>query len=225
MPKICYNGFSRVKFASLAAALRYIQDKFGTILHYTLPSIVQYNKCYRDYLRQYGVDKLIERLTKEAPLLKENPKFLEFLREWVQNHPLADYDIQCYSIRDKVTILGRTFDGLKDIRANVECYGGEFNESLTCYQSTDDYSQDDVHIGYLYSSYPIFDSFDVGDDREYQNYIFKSQPITEADMNAAFKISHRFNFCMVHEHIPESSLPILYYSGEGQYMLLATAKS
>ena len=29
---------------------------------------------------------------------------------------------------------------------------------------------------------------------------------------------------MVHEQIPEDLLPILYYSGKGKYMLLASAK-
>ena len=44
------------------------------------------------------------------------------------------------------------------------------------------------------------------------------------EMEAAFAVYHRGNFCMVHEQISEGMLPILYYSGEGNYMLLATNK-
>ena len=82
-----------------------------------------------------------------------------------------------------------------------------------------------VHIGHFYESYPVFDSYDLADDRTYQNYIFCATPITENDMKDAFKNFHGFNFSMVHENMPEENLPILYYRGDGKYMLLATAKS
>lgn len=82
-----------------------------------------------------------------------------------------------------------------------------------------------VHISHFYESYPVFDSYDLGDDRIYQNYIFRPAPITEANMKDAFCTFHGFNFSMVHENISEENLPILYYRGDGKYMLLATAKS
>ena len=41
-------------------------------------------------------------------------------------------------------------------------------------------------------------------------------------METAFAIYHKGNFCVTHENIPEEELPILYYSGDGQYMLLAS---
>ena len=64
-------------------------------------------------------------------------------------------------------------------------------------------------------------TYDSCDNRTYQNYIFRTSPIAEEDMKEALKIPLNFNFCMVHEHIPKERLPILYYSGEGEYMLLA----
>ena len=85
-------------------------------------------------------------------------------------------------------------------------------------------SYSDIHIGELYENYPIFDSYDLGDDRTYQNYIFRKNEITKQDMETAFTVYYKGNFCMVHEQIPEDLLPILYYSGEGKYMLLASAK-
>lgn len=76
--------------------------------------------------------------------------------------------------------------------------------------------QCNIHIGHL------FESFDFGDNKYYQNYISSNSPITESDMKNAYGVSHRVNFRMVHESIPEDKLPILYYNGNGQYMLLAS---
>ena len=78
--------------------------------------------------------------------------------------------------------------------------------------------------GEFYENYPIFDSYDLGDDRTYQNYIFRKNEITKQDMEIAFAVYHKGDFCIVHERIPENMLPILYYRGEGNYMLLATNK-
>ena len=43
-------------------------------------------------------------------------------------------------------------------------------------------------------------------------------------MEATFSIYHTGNFCMVNEQITPELLPILYYKGDGNYMLLATKK-
>jgi hypothetical protein len=111
---------------------------------------------------------------------------------------------------------------LKDIREHIELYGREGFDGLHCWSPTEVEPYEDIHIGHFYESYPVFDSYDLGDDRTYQNYIFQNSPITENDMKNAFGVSHRANFCMAHENIPEEKLPILYYSGDGQYMLLAS---
>ena len=39
-----------------------------------------------------------------------------------------------------------------------------------------------------------------------------------------YKVGHRMNYCMVHENIPDHLLPMLYYYGDGDYMILATKK-
>ena len=146
------------------------------------------------------------------------------MREWATKEKVAIYDIQCYNIKDKITVLGHTFDGLEDVIKHRELIGKEFMRGFDCFapQNVNVYS--DIHIGELYENYPIFDSYDLGDDRTYQNYIFRKDEISRKEMEAAFAVYHRGNFCMVHEQIPEGMLPILYYSGEGNYMLLATNK-
>ncbi len=225
MAKICFPHFCKGEFASLADALKFLNRKSYTSVNSVLCDIVQYNICYRDYLRSYGIEKLIERLVEEAPQLREKKAMLHCLREWAKTEKLADYDIQCYNINDKVAILGHTFDGLDDIKEHVELYGHVvYNNLYSCWSDADVDVCDDVHIGHFYDNYPIFDSSDLCDNRTYQNYIFRTKALSECDMKEAFQMFSRFNFCMVHENIPEDKLPILYYRGEGNYMLLATKK-
>ncbi len=225
MAKICFPHHSKGQFESLEQALQTLKRERYGWAEYLLPEIVQYNVCYRDYLRAYGMEALIERLTEEAPDLRNETGSLKYLWDWwTRKEQLADYDIQCYHINDKITILGHAFNGLEDIVRHRAIIGKEFFSGFECFTPNEINEYPDVHIGELYDNYPTFDSYDVGDDRTFQNYIFRTKPITEDDMKEAFKTSHRCNFCMVHEDIPIQSLPILYYKGEGEYMLLATSK-
>ncbi|MBE6303613.1 MAG: hypothetical protein E7089_06725 [Bacteroidales bacterium] len=224
MAKICFPHYEKGEFVSLAEALKFLKRKDYSLSSDTLWKIVQYNTRYRNYLRRYGVNILIIRFIIEAPQLIKETSLLNHLRKWAAKEKLADYDIQCYNIKDKVTILGHTFNGLKDIREHVELCGREGYDGLHCWSPTEVEPYEDVHVGHFYDNYPVFDSYDLGDDRTYQNYIFRNSPIAEANMKETFCTFHGFNFCMVHENIPEDRLPILYYSGDGKYMLLATKR-
>lgn len=225
MAKICFPHYAKGVFESLAQALKTLKRKKNGWYHYMLTEIVQYNVCYRDYLRIHGMKRLIEHLIEEVPELKNEIESLEYLRNYFsRREKLAEYDIQCYHIKDQVQILGHTFSGLADIIKHRAIIGKEFYLGFECYTPKKINEYADVHIGELYDNYPIFDSSDVCDDRTYQNYIFRTSPITEDDMKEAFNTSHGFNFCMVHESISIHRLPILYYKGDGNYMLLATKK-
>ncbi len=81
----------------------------------TLAEIVKCNVYYRDYLREYGIDSLIKIITDEVAELADDKKALKHLREWATKEKVAIYDIQCYNIKDKITVLGHMFDGLKDV--------------------------------------------------------------------------------------------------------------
>lgn len=225
MSKICFPHHTRGEFASLKDAVQKLKKMKSGWSWFTLVKIVQYNICYRDHLREFGIQSLADRLIEEAPELKDDKAALDYLYEWRQEEEhIADYDIQCYNIKDDITILGHTFHGLKDIKAHREIVGREYYSGFECFtpEKTDRYN--DIHIGLISEHYPIFDHYDIGDNRSYQNYIFRNKPITENDMREAFQIPHTSDFRMVHENIPQELLPILYYFGDGNYMFLATSK-
>lgn len=224
MAKICFLHHTCGEFSSLNEAFRYLKKREYGWSWYTLTEIVKCNVYYRDYLREHGVNSLIEKIIDEVPELAGDDKALKHLREWAIKEKVAIYDIQCYNIKDRITVLGHTFDGLEDVIKHRELIGKEFMRGFDCFtpQNVNVYSG--IHIGELYENYPIFDSYDLGDDRTYQNYIFRKDKINRQDMETAFSVYRKGNFCMVHEQIPEDFLPILYYSGDGKYMLLASAK-
>lgn len=224
MAKICFPHHTRGEFGSLDEAFRYLIKREYCWYWFTLTEIVKYNVFYRDYLRKYGVDALIKEIVDEVAEIADDKKSLQHLRDWAAREKLANYDIQCYNIRDKVTILGHTFTDLNDIIKHCQIVGKEFIRGFECFTPQNVSTYPDIHIGELYENYPIFDSYDLGDNRTYQNYIFRDKEITKQELEAVLAISHKGNFCMVHEQISPSLLPILYYSGEGNYMLLATNK-
>jgi hypothetical protein len=224
MTKICFPHYALGEYDSLKKAICSIKKMNDGWLGRTLIDIVQYNLCYRAYLREFGFDLLIERLFNEVPELRKEKQSLLYLNDWwrEKNKKIAPYDIQCYNINDQVTILGHTFNGLSDIFKHRTVVGRRYTDNFHHMPNSE---YEGIHIAEIYDEYPKFDEFDCDDDRTYQNYIFRPAPITEDDMKDAFETFHGFNFCMVHENIPEEMLPILYYSGDGNYMLLATAKS
>lgn len=224
MTRICFPHHEKGEFDSLNKAVNFfIHSRNSRYIDYILEDIVRYNICYRDHWRSFGLDSLMERLSDEAPGI--DYQTLDKLRKSLEcESHVAPYDIQCYNIHDKITILGHTFNGLIDISRHCEIVGYGSFFGLNCFTPKDAESYDDIHIGEVYERYPVFDSSDLCDDRTYQNYIFRPNPITQSDMEEAFKIPHRMSCCMVHEEIPSSQLPILYYQGDGDYYLLATAK-
>lgn len=225
MATICFPHHTRGEFDSLKEAVHCLKRMNYGWSWYTLSDIVQYNVCYRDHLRQFGMKSLVDRLTEEAPELKNDQTSLDSLIQWWnKTKQLADYDIQCHAIEKDFTVLGHTFHGLKDVIDHREIIGKGLSSRFESFTPGKNETYPDIHIGEIYESYPIFDSEDLGDNRTYQNYIFRETAITADHLKQTSEMRHEINFCMVHEHIPEDRLPILYYGGDGQYMLLATAK-
>ena len=224
MARICFPHYKRGEFSSLNEAFRYLRKINYGWSWFTLTEIVKCNVGYRDCLRDSGIDSLVKKITDEVPELADDTDALNHLREWATREKVAMYDIQCYNIKDEVTILGHTFYGLDDIINHRELIGERFMQRLDCMVPKDADGYPDIHIGALCEDYPVFDSYDLGDDRSYQNYIFRKNEITKEELETVYAVYHGVNFCMVHEQIPSDLLPILYYNGDGNYMLLATNK-
>lgn len=232
MPKINIPLHHFGEFESLQQALTVLKQR-GSWHSYMLADIVLYNVCYRDHLRKHGLKSLERRLIAEAPELKDDTKALEQLRKTLEKvGPIADYDIQCHDIGHPFTLFGHTFHGLAEVYEHSRRYRncGEAQQA-----------QASVYVEAYHESYPQFDSFDVCDNRTYQNYIFRDlscsatsehkkslRPFEEFRQRlrcSALPKDDRFSYCMVHEDIPSESLPILYYPGDGRFFLLATAKA
>lgn len=81
--------------------------------------------------------------------------------------------------------------------------------------------QGPIHVGEVWDSYPVFDSGNLGDDRTYQNYIVRDRPISDMEMSDLANVHSRYDFCKLHETTPENLLPMVYYRGDGGFLLLA----
>ena len=213
----CYSSLSEVY-------------KARNISWHDLMYIVIYNKYYRDFLRKHDLEALINKLEEESEGMF-NGRDIEMFRARMQDYKVASYEIKICSTREPITILGHTFNGLHDIQRHCEL---ENNDSSSlgngegCYvpkSFSETLPYPDIHIGQLWERYPCFDSYDYANEkRTYQNYIFKKTPISKEDIVKLHKLPATTNFCKVTDEIPEDLLPILYYVGEGDTMLLATKK-
>ena len=223
--KICYTGYIDSEFDSLHDAVLHFRKK-GLNMEYRLPDIIMNNVCYRDYLREHGIEMLLSRLVKDVPELGKDPKLLTSLLEWYdkEGKSLSGYDIQCYNIKDTIMVLGHEFHGLEDVIAHRSAYGRIGYSYMSLNECTPKKSAPNLYVSEFYAIYPIFDSYDIGDDMTYQNYVFTNAPISGEKVKEIAEVRHNYNYCMVHERIPDHLLPILYYCGDGDYMILATKK-
>lgn len=223
--KICYLGYFDCEFNSLEEAIRYFKKR-RLDMECRIQEIIMYNICYRDYLREHGMEILIKRILSDVPELSEEQNLHESLWEWYdrEGKDLSEYDIQCYNINDTFSVLGYEFNGLDDV-INHRCMFGKIDSGIIHLDACSNPNNiPGICISELYASYPIFDSYDIGDNRTYQNYIFRTAPIDNDEIDKLSNIRRRTNYCLVHEYIPEDLLPILYYQGDGDFMILASKK-
>lgn len=126
-----------------------------------------------------------------------------------------------YSIKDDIEILGHVFHGLQDIKEHVEMSLYR-HISRGMASIVEPLKQCEVHVGEMWSPYPCFDSEDyLYENRTYQNYIFRSRPITQDDMKKLSELPSSCNECRVSEIVPEDMRPMVYYVGDGDTLLVA----
>lgn len=202
-----------------------IVEDLSTSLRAYIGDIVLFNVRYRDILREKGRDGLLATLFEEAPAFRQDMDSIDRLDGALDRWgPLADYDIQCLSVRDPFEVLGQTFQGLDDVRGRIDWFlwdGGDPRPSKNRPSRTDT-----LQILCNYEPYPIFDSSDWGDDRIYSNFFFQKRPFSAADFQEVEEIDAKTNFCKAHDNLPHvEERPLLYYTGDGKTMLLVTPKS
>lgn len=131
-----------------------------------------------------------------------------------------EHRIYSCSIHDDVTILGQVFHGLDDIIAHVEMYmcDGSSGNPNKCKPE----KKGKVHVGQLWMRYPCFDSSDYAyETRAYQNFILRDRPITSVDMKKLNKLPWNGNAKRISESVPSDMLPMVYYIGDGDQMIIA----
>lgn len=189
--------------------------------------IMQYNVRYRDYLRQYGFDKLLELMYDEAPALRQDANFIRDIHDYYEMMgPVANYDIQCYDITKPIPVLGRELPFNTLCRNNIEWFlyegsTGKPNPRRNIHAIENPFG---LYLGEVYECYPKFDWSDWCDDRSYRNFIIRTSPIKKSEVIDLMEVEALGNCRRVHENIPEELLPVLYYEGDGNYVLLATKK-
>lgn len=221
---ILFPRYRGGEYETLSAAVQSLLDHQDT---FHLGDIMQYNISYRDYLRQYGIDELVELMLHEAPVLRQyKDAVMEIYERFEKMGKVANYDIQCYDITKPIPVLGKKLPFSSLEGKNVEwflreCRIGEPNPFPNDHAIQNAFG---LHLGQVYENYPQFDSSDWCDDRSYQNYIIRTSPIINTQLVELMKVEALSNRQRVHERIPEQLLPVLYYEGEGRYALLATRK-
>lgn len=192
-----------------------------------LGDIMQYNIRYRDYLREHGIDNLVELMQREAPTFRQDKKaVMEIYKRFERMGGIADYDIQCYDITKPIPVLGKELPFSTIGGKNVEWFLSEsrLGEPEPWRNEHAIQNEFGLHLGQVYENYPRFDSSDWSDDRSYQNYIIRTSPVKKREMVELQKVDALGNSLRTHEHMPEHLLPMLYYEGDGRYALLATRK-
>lgn len=223
MTKVCFPQYRQGLFASLADAVAFLGSR--TPLY--LKDIVRYNTPYRDCLRDGGVPALTERLMSEVPEIASLTT-REDMENTLSGLMLGPYDVLCVPIDTTLTLKGHTFHGLADIRAHVTV---SQHDSIMAGKVESVNRRLNVHmlsplkVVELWQRYPCFDSDDyANEDRYYTNYFFISGKVTTELLDRLIALPQRKDRERTTENLPPDLLPVVYYVGEGDYMIVAKEK-
>ena len=211
------STYSQYEF-SLDDALHYASE----VNPYVMYDLIYHNIPLRDELRQVGMTALASRLKQLRPQDKRLAEVIDGCADSWQDRAVADFDIQLHPVTRLVEICGHAFHGLDEIAGLVEVAAGGRGEPYLTRRQVDDVG---VHVGEASFRYPCFDCYDdAGEDRYYCNYIIRDHPITDREVRSLHSIRPSRDECRLHEFTPASMLPMAYYSGDGGFMLVATAR-
>lgn len=215
--KILVPGLGKTEFSSLKEVFDAISTNHPA-WWYTISDIVQYNVFYRNYLKNYGYRALKRLIREEYAEFKGNKDANQILDSWWQGvgRRLGDYDIFYHRCDEQIDILGHRYNGIADIRRCVA------RKARLSYDGWYHFEISKGTIGEVYEAFPYYDITDpYNDAHTFQNYFFRRNIISEDDIKAVMNLEPDFNYCLVSEKIPEELLPMIYYDGEGDYILVA----
>lgn len=219
-----YHVYKPTQFEfTFAEALKRISENGK---YYEVEDLLLHNIVVRDAMRRLGVAPVIEHIKTFAP---NDETLMESLDNFQREYPdgsIGNIDIQVYSVFEDVKILGHTFHGLNDIMDYKEMMVSEDSSDKEKAYSRTPKKRSNVHVGEVWASYPCFDSDDFANEtRTYQNYIVRNKTITNEDLQRLKALPSVGNHERINEKLPTSILPMVYYQGDGCYMLVATAKT
>jgi len=174
---IVFPRYHGGEFETLADAVQSLMEHKDT---FHLGDIMQYNVRYRDYLREHGIDELVELMLREAPALRQEENAIkEIYNRFDRMGQIARYDIQCYDITKQIPVLGKESALRLHRGKNVEWFLQENSISKLSPFHNNHAIQNEfgLHLGQVYENYPCFDSSDWSDDRSYRNYFIRTSPI------------------------------------------------
>lgn len=205
---------------TLAEALEYISnDKH---YHARFDEMMLHNVVLRDAIRSFGVKEVINQIKKFAPASKKLEEQFESFQNKYSDDYIGNLDIQVYSVIEDFQIFGQTLHGLDDILAYNEISIGSTHTSASLEKPE---KRGELHVGQLWERYPCFDLSDYATERRfYQNYIIRKEPIRKTEILQLKELPSFGNSKRINERIPFDMLPMVYYVGEGGFMLVATCR-
>lgn len=215
-----FEYFEQYRF-TLVDALRYIVEKEE---YYMLKDAIMYNVPLRDRLREVGMEAFVKEMKKILPGDDTLAEFMDDFAEDNEELKLGDFDIQMYAVVDNFSLLGHTIHGLDELQGRVEmCSCADLSNQDIYVKKETPFTP---HVGEVYERYPCFDSEDYAyETRTYQNYIVREKPISKDDMKEVLSKNNSSNCQYVREDMSVDLLPMVYYEGEGGYLLVATKKT
>lgn len=142
---------------------------------------------------------------------------------------MSKHTTKTVPINEPITILGHTFQGLKEIRDAVEAissvgHGKMKGNRFVGWDKPYIFTQapttriQGVHVLEIHQRYPCFDSSDYTyEDRYFTNYFFSERPFTKDVIFKLALLPYKGNCELDINELPES-FPHIYYVGEGENM-------
>lgn len=200
-------------------------------VRFALLDVVQSNIEYRNFLRENGYQRTIDKLKSDAPALMKISDAFEVIDSWWEKVEgkggLGNYDIQCYELADTFFLFGKKIRGLDSLRKIVNT--SRMNGDETCLKQRCTFFSDKrknwlspLFAAEVWERYPCFDSWDyLNENRRFQCYYVRDYRVSDD----FFKDNSNINLqSVVREDIEISDLPLVFYDGDSNVMYVISPR-